>query len=441
MKTMMMKEEEKKDYNSSFFCYNIIGDTMEKKHIIGIVFIVIFVIIFYLVNKNDQHIISYVIDNKKDNYYIREYYDNNNYYFIIRDNKKNRYSFSFNSDLNDKRKIIKSINKYNSGDLICLYPKYINDNNNDIHCIKNNTNYNISYLKQSNDKDYLNIVKKVEKDKLKTIANYNDGTASKYKNLKVYKKNLLKDYYFTMWNYSGLYVLNKDDIYNVKLLKYDQYDNKLGILLDNYYVYIDTENREKKIKFNYYNILKKDKGEIIDNNNKHNISINIYYNGVNDGLLYFTDKKGKLQYTFSIKEKEVKKITDGVDSYVLIRNNQKEYLNKSVFFEKEQYFDNKIENKKLSKLYKSKDIRLLGNYYYIYSTNGDFYRISKEDVEHGELLFNFNKISTYNIKDLDIILIVEDTLYLYNEDYGLLPIVVNEELEYNYNNICDFYKK
>ena len=157
--------------------------------------------------------------------------------------------------------------------------------------------------------------------------------------------------------------------------------------------------------------------------------------------MYFTDKKGKLQYTFDINKKVVKKITDGVDSYVVIRNGEKDYLNKSVFLEKEQYFNNSVSNKKISKLYDCSDIREVGNYYYAYSSNGDFYRIHKLDITNGELLFNFDEISTYKINNLDVLLVVEDTLFMYNEKVGLIPIVINEELKYNYENICDFWKK
>ena len=414
---------------------------MKKKYIIGIVIIIIVILLIAIFENNDKHITSYVIKDKKNSYYIREYYEKDNYYFIVRDNDKNRYSFSLNSNVKDKNTVIKKIKKYINGELKCLYPIYVDNIKSDLHCIKNNKNYNVNYLKQENDEDYLKILELVNKDKLNTLGNYKNGTASSYKNLKVYKKNLLDDYYFTMWNYNGINVFNNKKIKAVKLLDYDQYDNKLGILLNNYYVYIDTMNRSKNIEFKYYNLLKDDIDSYIDNNKKHNISINVYFNGVDGDLLYFTDKKGKLQYTFDINKKVVKKITDGVDSYVVIRNGEKDYLNKSVFLEKEQYFNNSVSNKKISKLYDCSDIREVGNYYYAYSSNGDFYRIHKLDITNGELLFNFDEISTYKINNLDVLLVVEDTLFMYNEKVGLIPIVINEELKYNYENICDFWKK
>ena len=412
---------------------------MKKKYVIGIIIIILLVVLLAIFNKSDKHITSYVIKDKKNSYYIREYYENDSYYFIIRDSKKNRYSFNLNRNINDKNAIIKEIKKYISGDLTCIYPKYVNDITSDIHCIRNNKNYNVSYLKQNNDSDYLEILEKLKKDKLNTIGTYKDGTASNYKNLKVYKNNLLDNYYFTMWNYRGIYIFNNKKITDAKLLDYDQYDNKLASLLDHYYVYIDTQNRNKKIEFKYYDIVNGKKDSYIDNNKKHNISINIYFNGVDKNMLYFTDLKGKLQYTFDIENKKVNLITDGVDSYVVIRNGEKVLLNKSEFLEKEQYFDNSVSNKKINKLYNSSDIREIGNYYYAFSTNGDFYRINKKDIENGELLFNFDNVSTYKIKNLDILLVVEDTLFMYNESMGLVPILINEEFEYNYNNICDFW--
>ncbi len=414
---------------------------MKNKYVIGILLIILVIIFIAIFNRSDNHITSYVIKEKKDSYYVREYYDNDSYYFIIRDNKKNRYSFSLNKKVKDKNTIIKSIKKYSRGELTCIYPSYVDDVISELHCIKNNKNYSVSYLKQVNDSDYLEINKLIKKDGLSSSGLHNNGTATKYKNMKIYKNNLLSNYYFTMWNYKGIYVFNKDSIKNIKLLDYDQYENKFGILLNNYYVYIDSENRDKDIEFKYYNILNDKSDSYIDNNKKHNISINIYFNGTNGNLLYFTDLKGKLQYTFDIDRKKVNKITDGVDSYVVVRNGEVNYLNKSVFFEHNHYFDNKVNNKEISKLYNSSDIREVGNFYYAYTNDGDLYRINKHDISNGELLFNFDSISTYNIKGLDILMVVQDTLFLYNDSVGLVPLVVNEELNYNYNNVCDFFVK
>ena len=56
-------------------------------------------------------------------------------------------------------------------------------------------------------------------------------------------------------------------------------------------------------------------------------------------------------------------------------------------------------------------------------------------------LANFNIFLLFNKISNKIIIISEDILYLYDDDRGLVPIVQSNELNYNYENICDYKEK
>ena len=48
-------------------------------------------------------------------------------------------------------------------------------------------------------------------------------------------------------------------------------------------------------------------------------------------------------------------------------------------------------------------------------------------------------ISTWKVVDDTIIFVKGNSLYFYNDEYGLKKVFSNNELKYNYNNICDLY--
>jgi len=63
------------------------------------------------------------------------------------------------------------------------------------------------------------------------------------------------------------------------------------------------------------------------------------------------------------------------------------------------------------------------------------------NIKRSITLFKLDNISSFIIRDNNIIISKESGLYNYNLDKGLLNIIDYEELNYNYNNIFDLYNK
>ena len=57
------------------------------------------------------------------------------------------------------------------------------------------------------------------------------------------------------------------------------------------------------------------------------------------------------------------------------------------------------------------------------------------------LLAELDNIKDWLVKDREVILLVDDTIYSYTEQYGLRKILIANELNYNYENIYEMWKK
>ena len=79
--------------------------------------------------------------------------------------------------------------------------------------------------------------------------------------------------------------------------------------------------------------------------------------------------------------------------------------------------------------------------YYFVTDTGDFYKTDKLNLKNSVLLFHFDSVSEWKVKGDNVMVVSGDTMYYYDDVYGLLPIVTSNEFIYNYKNICDFYVK
>ena len=79
------------------------------------------------------------------------------------------------------------------------------------------------------------------------------------------------------------------------------------------------------------------------------------------------------------------------------------------------------------------------NNVYYYLENNNFYR--QRENRNKELLFSINDVKEWKIISNKIIIVSEDILYLYDDNRGLVPIIKSNELNYNYENICNYKEK
>ena len=373
---------------------------------------------------------EYNIIYEKNNFIINEIYkyENKEHKFEINiKNKEYEITYLLNEDFNKNNEIIKDIKLYQEKDINCILPIYTKNIENKLYCVKDNKQVSNYYLNKN--KDYNNILKQVKKYKIKKLESNNKTT--KYKNLKIYINNLKEEDIFTIWDYKGINIIEKNKNKYVKILDYDLYDEIKTIIYDKYFVLFENSHVDG-IENIYYYDFKKDKLKLY--NPEIIISKDFYINGVVNNLIYVTDNKAKKEYTINLIKKEIEQISKA-NEYITYKDNKFISLTKSDYFMEKQIFsNNKTKNKSISK----EDYIKENNIYY-YIEDNKFIR--KIEDRNSEILFELENIKDWKIINGKILLISEDILYIYDDNRGLVPIVQSNELNYNYENICDYKEK
>ena len=219
----------------------------------------------------DHHTVKYSIKTANNDYYVSEKFrrigDNSVYDFIVLDKDNSYFTFSYEKDFNNQERVIKDFEYYTTKDLKCIFPIYKRSNTSDIACLYKGEQVSYSYLKQIDNYDIGIIIKKLE-----SLGYDNDGwdrnntaaSTSENGKIKFYKKNIMDNYIFTMWNYKGIYIIKNDGLLEKELLDYDQYENDWSALVGKYYVTLGNVDKMNAIsEIFYYNIKDLGKGSIL----------------------------------------------------------------------------------------------------------------------------------------------------------------------------------
>ena len=400
-----------------------------KKIILIIIIIFITFCIFKVIKK--EHTVKYKIDK----YSIKEhfYISNDHYYDLIIKDKKNTYIYTLNIDLNKNKKIIKNIEEFKSNELTCIVSTYKKSDEKGIYCNLNKQQVSINYLQNTNNPDFKKINKKLKKYNLKFPKENN--TKKYYKNLIIYQKNIPNDNLYFIWNYKGVYVIGNNKVSYKKFLDYDLYDNVMDCVVSDYYVLFDNSSVNGIENVYYYDI---NKDKVTSFKLKQKLTKDSYINGVVEDLIYVTDRKQKKEYTINIKDKTIEEIDNDQTKYLVYDNYKKKELSKSDYFMNDVFFDNNlIVDKKVTN---SKELKKEYNYYYFIEEN-KLYKALDTVKSEKILLAELDNIKDWLVKDREVILLVDDTIYSYTEQYGLRKILITNELNYNYENIYEMWKK
>ena len=400
-----------------------------KKIILIIIIIFITFCIFKVIKK--EHTVKYKIDK----YSIKEhfYISNDHYYDLIIKDKKNTYIYTLNIDLNKNKKVIKSIEEFKSNELTCIVSTYKKNDEKGVYCNLNKQQVSINYLLNTNNSDFKKINKKLKKYNLKFPKENN--TKKYYKNLIIYQKNIPNDNLYFIWNYKGVYVIGNNKVSYKKFLDYDLYDNVMDCVVSDYYVLFDNSSVNGIENVYYYDI---NKDKVTSFKLKQKLTKDSYINGVVEDLIYVTDRKQKKEYTVSIKDKTIEEIDNDQTKYLVYDNYKKKELSKSDYFMNDVFFDNNlIVDKKVTN---SKELKKEYNYYYFIEEN-KLYKALDTVKSEKILLAELDNIKDWLVKDREVILLVDDTIYSYTEQYGLRKILIANELNYNYENIYEMWKK
>ena len=347
---------------------------------------------------------------KIDNYKIEEHFykKNGHHYDLIITNKKENYTYTIDKNLSKQKRIIRNIKVYKKNNLRCIIPIYKKEIDKNIYCDLDNIQVSNDYLLKTNNEDFNKIIKKI---KIKIKLPSSNNKKKKYKKLFVYNKNI-NDNNFYVWDYKGIYVLSDTNNY-VKILDYDLYDNLMSCVVDKYYVLFENTN-VNGIENIYYYDSKKDKLNVFKL--KEKLDKDSYINGVVDNLIYVTDRRNKKEYTIDIRKKKIKEIDDEQSSYIIYKNNKQKKLSKSDFLIKDQYFE-----------------KTNSNYKYFIEDNKIYKKL--KGTKNNILLLELNDIVEWKVVEDEIIILVDNTIYYYNDSTGLRKILENNELRYNYKNI------
>ena len=387
-----------------------------KKKIWLIIILILFLWIGHTIFKSTikNHHVTYELEKYK----IVEDYQKKpqDIYTLYLTKGKEKYTIIFKKDLKKSSKILKSITTYKKENVNCIVTSYKKVEEKKMSCLLDNNQVSLDYLIKTENNNFKSIQTKAKKEHV--FYPKSSTTKKQYKKIATYNNNIPNSQVYYIWNYKGIYILNSDETADVPFLDYDLYDNPLTAAIKNSFVLLENTsvNGIKKI---YYYDYKKKKVKVAEL--EKIISKDSYINGVRNNLIYITDRKLKKQYTLDVLKGKQEEIDEEGTVYITYDEDERKELSKSDFFLKDQIFEEKEQDKivKSKIIYSRKD-----NKYYQKTTNGN-----------NVLLFELESVKEWQVKNDEIILLKDDTLYAYNEEFGLRKIVENKEFLYNYENI------
>lgn len=421
---------------------------MKKVFPILLILFALSMIIQYVVNELiTEHTVEYSIKTKDNSYMIKETYEysnGDNYYdFTVSDKDDLFYTFTYSGDLNRQERIIKDIKMVSSNELHCIYPIFRRNKVDNIQCLYQGNQVSYSYLEQIGNEDIKVITKKLSKENKKYKNPDWDDEETTPKDaensvVKAYVDNIMEDYVFTIWNYSGLVLIRKGDVHTSVFLSKDQYDNINSALVDKYYITV-VDGTDDFNYFRVYNVKDIGKKDIYTEG-KNFISRNFYFNGIYKNKLYLTDVTNKKQYEIDPVRDIAKVVGDTDKGFKKLKNGKLVTEKAELFLENKIYFENNIVDPRFSEL-GAKEVRKVGAFYYYITEKGEVMRAHEDKVYRPVKLFELEGLTEWIVREGEILAVAKDTIYFYNEKTGLKKVATNTELTYNHKNIVDFWKK
>ena len=391
-----------------------------------------------------HHEIDYSIITKDNSYLIHEKLKvdgkKNTYYFKLVDDNQDTYIFNLEHDYNRQDEIVKDVKYFNDENLRCIFPIFKKGITSDIYCKYKKQQVSYSYLRQTDNSSLDKYINKLKKSGYIAKSWARDTLPKKDSVYDIYRDNVNEDTIFTVWDYRGFYIINNKKVIKKDFLNHDQYENNLSYLTDNYYVSINTDLNSGNMyaSFYLYDILNGGKGRVdLD----EQISFNMYINGSYDGKFYYTDLNTKKQYALDPDKETVKEVGNVKDGFKSIQGKRLVTVSSKEYLKSNDIWTNDVVNNVLGNMYGAKEVKKSNDMYYFVTDTGDFYKTDKLNLKNSVLLFHFDSVSEWKVKGDNVMVVSGDTMYYYDDVYGLLPIVTSNEFIYNYKNICDFYVK
>lgn len=392
-----------------------------------------------------HHEIDYSIINDDNSYMIHEKLTvldgKHTYSFRVSDDKTGAlYLFDFIHDYNKQDSVIKDIKFFEYDDLVCIFPIYKKGNSGDVICNYKDEQVSYSYLKQIDDDNIQKVVSLLKEEGYHSDTWKSDTTFENVNGYQIYRNNIPENIIFTMWFYHGFYRIARDGVEEKNYLNDDCYENNRSYLVDQFLFSINTDNNGTLGYTDFY-IFDIVNGGKVNLDFEEQLSKNMYFNGVHKGKLYYTDLDNKKQYSLDPGYEIITEVGNAKDGFKMVKGESLVKVSAKDFLEDKVYFEEIVWNEELVELYRAKEIRKENDIYYFLTDDGFLYKAYADDIRHPILLLQFDSVSEWLVKEGSLMVVSHDMLYFYNDELGLLPIVKNNELNYNYKNICNFVIK
>ena len=375
------------------------------------------------------HEIEYDIANGDKKYKVVENYyrdfEEDYYYFQVKENdSEDSFIFSINNKFNKRKSIVKKVNEYAKNDVTCMSLTFINNSKSEGVCVKDHSLYTYFSLKDSLkikelDDDLKNYTRRVEHET--------------YDIFDVNIKYMDKDELLVFHLPKEIAIFGYDKTNHFTFASVDNYKNKYGILVNQYYIIPRINGDVEFESFLIYNL----QDRTIDNIALQNpISSNLFYNGIHNNELYITDVSNLRQYRLDPAIKTIKLIAN-IEEDAYIYENGKEV--------RQNIYDVVGKNTKFTDINETyKDIKydqiFVGSGYAYYVKNGVFYKIYEKYLDRPIYLFKANNPVNIRVKKNTIYYIEYNELKKFN-DKGINVLIKNNELISNYENVYDVYYK
>lgn len=377
------------------------------------------------------HNINYNIKSEKQ-FTITENFKDNNYYFKI---TTGDYNFYYKEDnlFNKRKNIIKDIKFQEENGVMCIYPVYEKESSIILCSDKTNT---YTYESSKNMMISSTLYSKLKNDGYTFKIdenNVSNETVSK-DNVNYYQENFNYKETLVLWKYDSFTIFNSERSLNVYPLTFDRYENTVSNMISKYYITpLYTDNKLFEFSKVYiYDVLLNKEYELELGMTLSNYT---YVNGIIDDKLYITDPSNVVQLEIDAKKKKVQ----------VVGNKEKNAV----------YYDGKIQEKNIYDLVNNKitfkidDTKLKNKYYYtsvfenkdsyFYYTGEELYQVYKDNLDIPILIIEDNSLKQIKLKNDTLYFISGNTIYKYENNQLIKPLLKYEELIYNNSNMYDIY--
>lgn len=375
----------------------------------------------YVIKKEEQILKleeKFVNNGKKSNYLIKAEIDSSIFYFqtyldfgkaetIVKD-----YAYKDFGDY--KCMLLIAYGKKNITDITC-YDGYISNNYNDIEGQKKELD------------DWVNGLGGYERFRFRD----NELDELEGHLVKISKKNVLENHYFTIENYSGVHTINRSNsnlIVDAKLFQNDQYKREIAGYAGKYYITLDYS---QQFEFNSFLVMDITTNEKFTINSNFDINNNSYVMGSHEDSLFIFDKVSKKQFQINAKTKKVIEVGNQEDGIKIYENGKPKRI-EFVNFDQKMKFNQK--QTQTNDYIKIDEILGKNGITYFYKEEKGIYNVFSAPTEKKDF-----KTFVFQTTDLNSVIYLDDVVYYKENDKikyysiktGSRTLYENSELKFN----------